>query len=399
MLGQLKQLSKPGTSSGVNSVCQLKNGKSPQPPRIKVSPYIPPLLRGAKRRKEQHLIPNFSLLLATTLCLGLATSACAPNNSTNSASPTASTQNQSQQANQNSGGAAQNVVRIGYVRWGLLPLIRQRGILERELAAKNIKVEWVGPFPNFAPVLEAMNAGSVDLAAGGDIPAISGLAGEVPVCLIAYRPAVPQAEAILVKADSSIKAPTDLVGKRVAVNRGGWGEHLLLKVLEKANVPKEQVKRAYMSPTDALPALMQGHVDAWAMWDPGLAIAEVDHPTRRIASGDAAPHYGVYVVHRQALADKADAIKVVMDAIEQEGKWATEKPQEAAAVLEKALKVSSKAAKRTSERDPVETVLPLEPRVLSDIQKSADWMLEQKAIPKRVDIASSVCPTTVALKQ
>jgi hypothetical protein len=30
--------------------------------------------------------------------------------------------------------------------------------------------------------------------------------------------------------------------------------------------------------------------DAWAMWDPGLAIAEVDHPTRRIASGEAAPH-------------------------------------------------------------------------------------------------------------
>lgn len=78
------------------------------------------------------------------------------------------------------------------MRWGLLPLIKQRGTLERELVAKNIKVEWVGPFPNFAPVLEAINAGSVDFGAGGDIPAISGLAGGVPVCLLAYRPAVPQ---------------------------------------------------------------------------------------------------------------------------------------------------------------------------------------------------------------
>jgi sulfonate transport system substrate-binding protein len=370
MLGQLKHLSKPGAVSN------------------------------SKHFKQQRSTKNVALVIATTLCLSLATSACSSSksNSTTSTTPVASNPSSSPQTKPNSGAAAPNVVRIGFVRWGLLPLIKQRGTLERELAAKNIKVEWVGPFPNFAPVLEAINAGSVDLGAGGDIAAISGLAGGVPVCLLAYRPAVPQAEAILVRADSSIKTPADLVGKTVAVNRGGWGEHLLLKVLEKANVPKEQVKRAYMSPTDALPALLQGHVDGWSMWDVGLAIAEVEHPTRRIASGDAAPHYGVYVVQRQALSEKSTTINAVLDVIKQEGDWATEKPQEAAAVLEKALGVSAKAANKTSERDPVEKVLPLEPRVISDIQDSADWMLEQKAIPKRVDIASSVCPTTTAVK-
>ena len=154
-----------------------------------------------------------------------------------------------------------------------------------------------------------------------------------------------------------------------------------------------------MTPTDALPALIQDHVDAWAMWDPGLAIAEADHPTRRIASGDAAPHYGVYVVQRQALSDKSTAINAVLDVIKQEGEWATTNPSIAAEVLEKALGVSPKAAKRTSERNPIEKVLPLEPLVLRDIQNSADWMLEQKAIPKRVDIADSVCPRVTALTQ
>ena len=333
----------------------------------------------------------FGRVFATALCLGLATSACTPSNSTSTV-PVASSQSPSPQAKA-------SVVRVGYVRWGLLPLVRQRGLLERELAAKNIKVEWVGPFPAFAPVLEAINAGSVDLAAGGDIPAISGLAGGTPICLLAYRPAVPQAEAILVQADSPIQKPADLVGKAVAVNRGGWGEHLLLKVLEKANVPQEQVKRVYMSPTDALPALLQGHVDAWAMWDPGLAIAEADHPTRRIASGDAAPHYGVYVVQRQALAEKSAAINAALDVIKQEGNWVTTHPSEAAGVLEQALKVSDKAAKQAFERKPVEKVLALEPHVLTDIQNSADWMLGQKAIPKRVDIASSVCPAETALQK
>ncbi len=333
-------------------------------------------------------IAAFTRVVVTTLCLGLATSGCAPSNSTSSTAPVGSNQIQSQ-----------SVVRIGYVRWGLLPLIRQRGTLEQELAAKNIKVEWVGPFPAFAPVLEAINARSVDLSSGGDIPAISGLAGGVPICLLAYRPAVPQAEAILVRADSPIQKPIDLVGKTVAVNRGGWGEHLLLKVLEKENVSKDQVKRAYMTPTDALPALLQGHIDAWAMWDPGLAIAEAEHPTRRIASGDVSPHYGVYVVQRQALAGNTDAIHAVLDKIKQEGDWATANPKEAAGVLEKALGVSDKAAKQTSEHKPIEQVLPLETGVLANIQDSANWMLEQKVIPKRVDIASSVCPAVTNRKK
>lgn len=222
------------------------------------------------------LFQYFFKVFPTAICLVV--TSCALSNSTTTV-PVAGSQSPSPQVVQNASDSKTDVVRIGYVRWGLLPVIRQRGTLERALAAKNIKVEWVGPFPAFAPVLEAINAGSVDLAAGGDIPAISGLAGGTPICLLAYRPAVPQAEAILVQANSPIQKPADLVGKKVAVNRGGWGEHLLLKVIEKEDIPREQVKRVYMTPTNALPALLQSHVDAWAMWDPGLAM-----PPRGLAS-------------------------------------------------------------------------------------------------------------------
>lgn len=130
-----------------------------------------------------------------------------------------------------------------------------------------------------------------------------------------------------------------------------------------------------------------------------LRLAEADHPTRRIASGDAAPHYGVYVAQRQVLTEKPAAINAVLDVIKQEGDWATANHNESAEVLEKALGVSDKAAKQTAQRQPVEQVFPLESRVLTDIQNSADWMLQQKAIPKRVDISSSVCPAVTALKK
>lgn len=290
-------------------------------------------------------------------------------------------------------------IRVGYVRWGLLPIVRQRGNLEQELAKQNIKVQWVGPFPAFAPVLEAFNAGEIDISAGGDIPGISGLVGGAPICIIAYQPPIPQAEAILVQSESAIQSPQDLVGKKVAVNRGGWGEHLLLKVLAEAKVAKEQVERVYLSPTDALPAVTQGHVDAWSVWEPNVSIAEVQHNLRPIASGEAASHYGIYVVNRETLADKPEAVRTALEAIVEEATWAVQQPEQAAEAFGKSTELDAAVVKRLGQSRLVENVLPLTPNVITGIQERADWMFAQQAIPKAVDISQTVCPTTAGLEK
>ena len=62
------------------------------------------------------------------------------------------------------GAAPTQRIRVAYLKWGLLPPVKARGTLEKELASQGIAIEWVGPFPNFAPLLEAMNAGSADLS-------------------------------------------------------------------------------------------------------------------------------------------------------------------------------------------------------------------------------------------
>jgi sulfonate transport system substrate-binding protein len=289
-------------------------------------------------------------------------------------------------------------VRIGYVRWGLLPIVRERKALEQELAKQNIQVEWVGPFPAFAPVLEAFRAGEVDISAGGDIPGISGLVGGTPVCIIAYQSPIPEAEAVLVRSDSTIQSPQDLVGKKVAVNRGGWGEHLLLRVLDEANVPKEQVERVYLSPTDALPAVTQGHIDAWSVWDPNVAIAEAEHGLRPIASGEAASHYGIYVVNTDILAAKPALVRSVLDEIAAEAEWAATNQQDAAKAFGNSTQLAAPVVEKLGQRRLVEKLLPLTPTVIADIQTRADWMYDQQAIPKPIDISQTVCPETAGLE-
>lgn len=295
--------------------------------------------------------------------------------------------------------ASPEVIRIGYIRWGLLPIVKQQQRLEQELAKQNIKVEWVGPFPAFSPVLEAFNAGEIDFSAGGDIPGISGIVGGTPICILAYQASIPEAEAILVQDDSPIQSPQDLVGRKVAVNRGGWGEHLLLRVLADANVPKEQVERVYLGPTDALPAVTQGHVDAWSVWDPNVAIAETEHNLRPITNGSAASHYGIYVVRNEFLAENPEVVRTVLAETVKEAEWASTNPEEAANIFGTATELAAPVVEQLGKRRVADQILPLTIDTLADLQERADWMYEQQAIPRQVDIRESVCPATEGLEE
>ncbi len=49
-----------------------------------------------------------------------------------------------------------SAVRLGYQKGGVIPISRQRGELERDLLAQNIKVEWNGPFDRCASLLQAI---------------------------------------------------------------------------------------------------------------------------------------------------------------------------------------------------------------------------------------------------
>lgn len=320
---------------------------------------------------------------------------CSQTNTANS--PTSSTlapaSNQTQ-----SNPTQSSVVRIGYQLGGVIPIARQRGELEKELTAQNIKTEWTGPFDRCASLLQAIMGGRTDIGGCGDIPAISGIAAGQPLCIGAVQPPNPETlqSAILVKGDSTIQKPADLIGKKVAVNKGGAGEYLLLKVLEKENIPKEQVERVYLNPSDASPALQQGNVDAWAVWEPYVSIALLERGARRITTTHPAPTYGVLLVRDEAATKSPTAIKAALTALGKDAAWINQNPAESAKFMVKELKVSDAVAKQATRNRGAEKVSFPTSTDIAKLQQTADWLLEQKILPKRVDVAASVCPGVVA---
>ncbi|MFQ4143605.1 aliphatic sulfonate ABC transporter substrate-binding protein [Chlorogloeopsis sp. ULAP02] len=331
-------------------------------------------------------------------CIGFVVSGCNQQTTVNGAANSSNSASKALSSNQTT--QKTNLIRLGYQRGGIIPIARQRGELERQLLTQNIKVEWNGAFDRCATLLAALNGNRADIGGCGDIPSISGIAAGQPLCIGSVQRPKPDAlgNAILVRGDSSIRNPADLVGKKVAVNQGGAGEYLLLKVLEKENIPKEKVQRVYLSPNDAAPALYQGSVDAWAVWEPYISIAELEHKARRITTTHPAPTYGIMVVRTDAAKENPVTVKAALTALSQDGEWLNQHTDAAADFMVKELKVSNAVAKQaTKNRGPESYAFP-NTEDIANLQKTADWLLEQKIIPQRVDIAAAVCPleTTAA---
>ena len=219
---------------------------------------------------KQHSA-TYVLLLATSFGLSVM-SACTPNNSTNlpdtslpSTQPAADTS--STQAVQN------NVVRIGYQKYGTLNIVKARNNLEQRLKSEGISVQWI-QFPAGPQLLEALNASSIDFGHTGEAPPIFAQAAGAPLVYVAHEPPNPKGEAILVSQNSQIQDVAQLKGKKVALNKGANVHYLLVQALAAAGLKYSDIQPVYLPPAEARAAFERGSVDAWAIWDPFFTAAK-----------------------------------------------------------------------------------------------------------------------------
>ena len=158
-------------------------------------------------------------------------------------------------------------IRIGYQKSGAFLLLRGEGALEKKFDALGFKVEWK-EFPSGPPLLEALNAGSIDVGHSGDAPLIFAQFSGVPFKYIGTTSPAEASAGIVVAKDSPIRTLQDLKGKRLAFTKGSSSHYLVAKALAEAGLTFEDIKPVYLQPAEARAAFQSGSVDAWAIWDP-----------------------------------------------------------------------------------------------------------------------------------
>lgn len=149
-------------------------------------------------------------------------------------------------------------LRIGYQKAAsLFVLQKAQGTLEKRFLALNASVKWI-EFPAGLQLLEGLNLGAVDVGYVGEAPPIFAQAAGAKFAYIGYDPAAPEAEAILVPKDSSIRSVAELKGKKVVLNKGSNVHYLLVKLLEKNGLELTDIQAVYLPRPTHVPRLKTG---------------------------------------------------------------------------------------------------------------------------------------------
>jgi len=254
------------------------------------------------------------------------------------------------------------VLRVGDQKGG------NRSLLEISGLAKDLpyKIEW-SEFPAAAPILEAINAGALEVGYTGDLSFLTVYASGAP-----------------------IKSIAGLRSERLAGTRGGWGQFLINATLEKAGSRIEDATFAPLGPVDAKIALLAGSIDAWAVWEPYISYATLKDKARVVADGEGlTPTITFIVASDNAIATKRAAVQDLVQRLNKARLWSLDHLAEYAGSTAELTKLPEDvllAAYTAQKTSPI----AIDEAVVKEVQAASDRATRYGILGKTLDVSKAV---------
>jgi sulfonate transport system substrate-binding protein len=225
-------------------------------------------------------------------------------------------------------------IRLDYATYNPVGLLlREKGILEQDLAKDGVKVEWVKSLGS-NKALELLSSNSADFGSTAGAAALLSKANGNPIRAI-YVYSKPEWTALVTRTDAGVASIADLRGKKIAVTRGTDPFVFLLRALDSVGLTEKDVEIVPLQHPDGKIALERGDVAAWAGLDPLMATAELESGAKLFYRNADWNTYGVLNV-REDFAERHPAyVNRVLAAYEQARKYALAHPDELRAALSK----------------------------------------------------------------
>ncbi|ATO20677.1 ABC transporter substrate-binding protein [Acinetobacter sp. LoGeW2-3] len=284
-----------------------------------------------------------------------------------------------------------DTVRIGYQRSStLMTLLKETGELEKKLAEKNVKVSW-HEFTSGQPLAEALNVGSVDVTADvADTVPVFAQAAKANLTYYAKETASPNAQAILIPQNSTIKSVADLKGKKIAVTKAAGSHYLLIAALNQAGLSFKDITPAWLSPADGRAAFEHGGVDAWVTWEPYVSSGTVVQHAKVLASGEGLASYTRYYLTGHKFAQENPAIlNDVIDTLKEKAAWVKTNPDEAAKILAPLWGNLPQEVVLEANANRSYNVQSVSIDDMPEQQKISDAFFNEKLIPNTIDAKTS----------
>ncbi|ACB94553.1 ABC transporter substrate-binding protein [Beijerinckia indica] len=277
------------------------------------------------------------------------------------------------------------VLRIGDQRGAIKALLKVAG----ELDQIPYRLEW-SIFPVGAPLVEAIAANALDFGYVGDATATFALAGHAPIKTINVWRFHGFGAALIVPEKSSIHKLADLKAKKIALVRGSPAHLLVAAAFKQAGIPLSETHLINLTVADAKAALASGSVDAWAIWDPFIAAAELnDHARVILSSQGIIDEVLCGVASDRAIATKRAQLLDFIARVQRAHAWADSHIPDYARVYADDTGVSYEVALKTIERMKVVVTQAVEDQDIAVHQKVADLYFELGIIPAHLDVTQA----------
>lgn len=280
-------------------------------------------------------------------------------------------------------------LRIGYQKFGMLGILKAHGALESRLAQQGVSIRWHG-FPAGPQLLEALQAGQIDFASTGEVPPIFAQSAGAPMVYVAYEPAAPQSEAVVVPFGSKITSIADLRGKRLKLNKGSNVHYLLVRGLESHGMSLQDIDVVYEVPQEPRGVLDANDADGWALWDPLLTVAQRSKEVRILFDGTGLVSNHQFHIARRVFSEaNPKIVQILIEELRHIGEHVTSKPIEAARSLSSKIGIDVPTLEITFNRL-THGALPLDQNIVWDQQRIADRFYALGLIPKAIAVRDTV---------
>lgn len=243
---------------------------------------------------------------------------------------------------------SQQQIRMAYqpIVFGLPVFV---GLEQKIFQKHDLSVE-AKSFTSANDMLNALVAGQVEVIPGSPLVPVLSLESKYPGRFRVISHSVMTSnkpfDKILVKSGSSIKTPKDLGNKKLGLIPGTTASNVVRAFLKKQGIDPQTVSFIQLAPTAQLPALESGSIDALYAYEPLVTIALNQGNSYREITGsiytsllDPCPLV-VAIVDRNFERQNPEAVKKVIESLDEVFQVMKEKPDVATAALVPYLKIS-----------------------------------------------------------
>ena len=229
-------------------------------------------------------------------------------------------------------------IRLGYQPGPVLAwVVKEKQLLEK----RGYKPEWT-LFQYAAPELEAMAAGSIDMAVMGTLPIVMVSVNNPDIWYVYDE--LGNGSGMVVAGDSNIKVPQDLKGKKIAFpGKGSQQYGLLMSYLGKAGLRDTDLELFRANAPDMRTLLDKKQVDGFLAWAPFTSEAVRTGGARMLFTSDdiaklKGDHWlnGGWAVRAQFAREHPQAVTDVIKALHEATAMLRKNPDEVAAIFAKA---------------------------------------------------------------